>query len=268
MRTPTHEGDLDEAGQDGRGSMLIWAGLFLCMALYAKVPQIDLAFSARYFSAGQGFVHANDPLVRLLYVWTPPIGRTILAVLAVFALTAPLLARLAARLGHSQLARQCVHSWRHMAVIAVICGVIGPGLLIEGIFKNTVGRPRPVQIEQFGGNQPFHGPFQPGDDPDSHRSFVSSHAATGFWLMSLGLTAGPVWRRRWLLIGVVAGAIIGMGRIMQGGHFLSDVIFAFYAVWVPCELVALIDRWRLTRHLPPPSRPHRPQVFKSDDLSD
>jgi len=262
--TPDHE----EHAQDGRGTMLIWAGLFLCMALYAKVPQIDLSFSARYFDSARGFIHANDPLVRLLYLWTPPVGRTILALLAVFSLLAPWLARLAERQGRTDTAMRCRTSWRHMAVIAVICGVIGPGLLIEGVFKNTVGRPRPVQVEQFGGNQPFHGPFQPGDDPDSHRSFVSSHAATGFWLMSLGLTAGPVWRRRWLLIGVVAGAVIGMGRIMQGGHFLSDIIFAFYAVWVPCELVAQVDRWRLTRHQPPPSRPHRPRVFDRDNTTD
>jgi len=35
--------------------------------------------------------------------------------------------------------------------------------------------------------------------------------------------------------------------MMQGGHFLSDVIFAFYAVWVPSELVAALDRRRLAR---------------------
>jgi len=248
-----HSDDLD------RGTMLIWAGLFLCAALYAKVPQIDLAFSARYFVPEQGFVHAHAPFVRLLYDWTPPVGRAILAVLAIFAAAAPLIARLAKRAGKTQWADKCRGSWRHMAVIAVLCGVVGPGLLIEGVFKNTMGRPRPVQVVQFGGNQPFHGPFQPGDNPDAHRSFVSSHAATGFWLMSFGLTCGPVWRRRWLLVGVVTGGIIGLGRIMQGGHFLSDIIFAFYAVWVPCELIAAFDRWRLTRHLPPPSRPHRPR---------
>ena len=49
-------------------------------------------------------------------------------------------------------------------------------------------------------------------------------------LMGLGLGCGPSWRRRWFLIGTVAGAVVGLGRIMQGGHFLSDIIFAFYAV--------------------------------------
>ena len=135
-----------------------------------------------------------------------------------------------------------------MAAVAVLCGVLGPGLVIEVWFKNTVGRPRPVQVVEFGGDQPFHGVFQPGSNPEKHRSFVSSHAAAGFWLLSLGLTAGPVWRRRWLVIGLVTGSLIGLGRMMQGGHFLSDIIFSFYAVWIPCEIVAAVDRRR-----------HRPQ---------
>ena len=111
-----------------------------------------------------------------------------------------------------------------------------------------MGRPRPVQVVPFGGTDAYHGPFVPGHDPSNHRSFVSSHAAAGFWLMSLGLTCGPVWRRRWLLIGTVTGAAIGAGRMMQGGHFLSDIIFAFYAVWLSCELVAWADRRLAGRH--------------------
>lgn len=220
---------------------LIWAGLFLCMALFAKVPQLDLMVAARYFTPTQGFVHAQDPVVRALYDWTPVVGRTILAALAVFAAMAPWVAR-ALRARHDAWGQQCAGPWRRAAIVAVLCGVLGPGLVIEVWFKNTVGRPRPVQVEQFGGDQVFHGAFEHGPNTDNHRSFVSSHAAAGFWLMSLGLTCAPVWRRRWLLIGLVTGGIIGAGRMLQGGHFFSDIIFSFYAVWVSCEIIVLLDR--------------------------
>jgi len=64
------------------------------------------------------------------------------------------------------------------------------------------------------------------------------------------------------LIGLVAGSVIGFGRILQGGHFLSDIVFAFYAVWLSCELVAWIDRRRTAAQTspPPPTRRarHRP----------
>ena len=105
-------------------------------------------------------------------------------------------------------------------------------------------------------------PFERGDNPEAHRSFCSSHAAAGFALMGLGLTCGPVWRRRWFLIGLVSGAVIGAGRIMQGGHYLSDIVFSFYAVWLTSELVAYAFKRYDLAQLPPhhPARigPRRP----------
>jgi lipid A 4'-phosphatase len=228
---------------------LIWAGFFLCLAAFVMRPSLDLAVTSHCcFASGQGFLHARDAWVLAQYNGTPLIGRSILVMLAVFALISPLLARWLAQRGQPALAQRCRGAWRRVAVVAVICGVLGPGLVVESWFKNTVGRPRPVQVVAFGGDQPFRGALEwGGPDPEHHRSFVSSHAAAGFWLMSLGLTSGPVWRRRWLLIGLVAGSTIGLGRMLQGGHFFSDIIFAFYAVWIPCEIVIALDRWRQRR---------------------
>lgn len=245
----------EDTGMDTR---LIWAVFFFVLAVYAKFPALDLIVSSRYFDASRGFVHAQDPLVLLLYDWTPPIGRGLALLAALHALFAPLLAKALDASGRPEAARRCQGPWRHVSTVFLCAALLGPGLIIEGVFKNTLGRPRPVQVEAFGGAQPFQGPFAVGDNPEAHRSFCSSHAAAGFALMGLGLTCGPAWRRRWFLIGLVSGAVIGAGRIMQGGHFLSDVIFAFYAVWLSCELVAWVDRRRLQRGQPPPSRPHRP----------
>lgn len=224
----------------------IWGVLLLCVFIFAARPDLDLSVTRHLYTPGLGFVHAHDPLVLASYHWTPLIGRTILVALAVLALLSPLLSRLMNRVGQERLAQRCRTSWRRMAAAAVVCGVLGPGLVVEVWFKNAVGRPRPVQVAQFAGDHTYVGVFEHGDNPENHRSFVSSHAAAGFWLISLGLTSGPVWRRRWLLIGVACGAAIGLGRMMQGGHFLSDIIFAFYAVWIPCEIVAALDRRLLT----------------------
>lgn len=245
-----------DAGMDNR---LIWAVLFFALAVYAKFPAVDLIVSSRYFDAARGlFIHAQDPLVLLLYDWTPPIGRGLALLAALHALLAPLIANALQAAGHTEAARRCRGPWRHVSTVFLCAALLGPGLIIEGVFKNTMGRPRPVQVDAFGGTQPFQGPFERGDNPDAHRSFCSSHAAAGFALMGLGLTCGPVWRRRWFLIGLVSGAVIGAGRIMQGGHFLSDVIFAFFSVWLSCELVSWLDQRRLKRGLPPAPRPNRP----------
>lgn len=270
VRDPGDHGD-DTPGDDSLDTRLIWAGLFFALAIFAKAPGLDLLVSVRYYSREAGFFHANDPVVRALYEWTPWIGRGLLVVLLIYALIAPMVSRWLASRGQAGLAQRSIGPWRHAAVVALCCALLGPGLLIEGVFKNTMGRPRPVQVVEFGGTQPYHGPFVPGSDPEHHRSFVSSHAAAGFALMSLGVTCGPVWRRRWLLIGIVTGGIVGAGRMMQGGHFLSDIIFAFYGVWLSCELVAWIDRRLQHRRAGPaagkphrPHRPHRPSMEGSE----
>lgn len=238
-----HEAD----NPDELDTRLIWAGLFFSLAIFAQFPGLDLLVSVNYYSAERGFFHRDDALVRALYDWTPWLGRGLIVALALFALLAPWIARLFQKLGRTELASRSTGAWRHLATVSVCAALLGNGLVVEGLCKGLMGRPRPVQVEQFGGQEVYHGPFNPGDDTTHHRSFVSSHAAAGFALMSLGLTCGPVWRRRWLLIGTVAGGIVGMGRMMQGGHFLSDIIFAFYAIWLSCELVAWADRRRLSR---------------------
>jgi len=259
---PIEPEPLDQPDEsEGFDSRLIWAGLFFALAIFAAFPGLDLLVSARYYSAEHGFFHRDAPLVRALYDWTPLIGRSLVAALALFALAAPLLARWFAHRGQFDKAARCRGSWRHLAAVSVCCALLGPGLLIEGVFKNLMGRPRPVQVIEFGGTDTYRAPFVRGIDPPHHRSFVSSHAAAGFSLISLGLTCGPVWRRRWLLMGLIAGSVVGAGRIMQGGHFLSDIIFAFYSVWLSCELVAWADRRRMARQAPPAPRRrtrHRP----------
>ena len=170
------EGDADDDAPDNR---LIWAGLFFALAIFSKFPGLDLLVSVRYYNAENGFFHRNDPLVLALYDWTPWIGRGLILALALFAMLAPLLARLLARRGRADLAERSRGPWRHMATVTVCCALLGNGLIIEGIFKNFMGRPRPVQVIPFGGQDAYHGPFVPGDDPPNHRSFVSSHAAAG-----------------------------------------------------------------------------------------
>lgn len=227
---------------------LVWAVFFFALAIFAKFPGLDLLISARYYDAEQGFFHRNHSVVLALYDWTPWIGRALVIALALYALLAPLLARHFERQRQHSLAQRARGSWRHLATVAVVCGLLGPGLIIEGIFKNHMGRPRPVQVVEFGGADTYQGPFVQGKTPERNRSFVSSHAAAGFWLMSLGLTCGPLWRRRWLLIGMVTGGIVGLGRILQGGHFFSDILFAFFTVWLSCEIVAWLDKRRRSRH--------------------
>jgi lipid A 4'-phosphatase len=69
--------------------------------------------------------------------------------------------------------------------------VIGPGLLVNATFKPHGGRPRPVEIKQFGGQQSFVPWWNFEGGCRSNCSFVSGETSTAAWLF-----APAVWCRR------------------------------------------------------------------------
>ena len=116
--------------------------------------------------------------------------------------------------------------------------VCGPGILVNLVLKdNSIGRARPVHIQEFGGDKTFTPAFVYSGQCEKNCSFVSGHASIGFYLIGLGW----LFRKRYMFwLGFALGAYVGMVRIVQGGHFLSDVVLAFWAVYfVNCGLAQL-----------------------------
>lgn len=101
---------------------------------------------------------------------------------------------------------------------------LGSGLLVNEALKNHWDRARPREVERFGGEARFTPALVPADQCEDNCSFVSGHASFVF----VGYAIALVARRRALAIGIVTllGALAGLGRLMQGGHFVSDVAFA------------------------------------------
>jgi lipid A 4'-phosphatase len=61
----------------------------------------------------------------------------------------------------------------------------------------------------------------------------------------------PQWSVALAAAGTVGGLMAGLVRISQGGHFLSDIIFA----GVFMALTVLIVRWLMLRQLTGPPAP-------------
>jgi lipid A 4'-phosphatase len=117
---------------------------------------------------------------------------------------------------------------RTAALFVVVLLVLGPGLLVNTVFKDHWGRPRPADIVQFGGTETYRSFWHPGP-PERGRSFPSGHAAVGFFLMAPFFVLrrrAPGWARRVLAAGILYGSLMGLGRMIQGGHFLTDVIWS------------------------------------------
>ena len=117
----------------------------------------------------------------------------------------------------------------------IVTLLLGPGLLVNQVLKADSGRARPLHTEVFGGDKQFTPAFQPADQCKTNCSFVSGHAGMGFWFLSLAWVAR---RRGWLYFGIGLGAMVGLGRIVQGAHFLSDVIFSFFTVYFTSLVLA------------------------------
>ena len=135
---------------------------------------------------------------------------------------------------------------RRSIVFLCVTLAIGPGIMVNSILKAESGRARPSQIEQFGGSKTFSPAFVIADQCEKNCSFVSGHAGMGFFFLAF---AWVLRDRRWLLYGGLIGAAAGLGRIAQGAHFLSDVIFSGVVVLLTALLCA---RWILGRWPPEP----------------
>ena len=117
---------------------------------------------------------------------------------------------------------------RTAALFVVALLALGPGLIVNTVFKDHWGRPRPADIVQFGGAETYRSFWNPGS-PEQGRSFPSGHAAVGFFLMAPFFVLrrkAPGWARRALAAGILYGLTMGLGRMIQGGHFLTDVIWS------------------------------------------
>ncbi len=102
---------------------------------------------------------------------------------------------------------------------------VGPGLVANVWFKETWDRARPFQIEEFGGPLEFTPPLVLSNQCHHNCSFVSGDAAAGFFLHSFAYVARR--RQRALFYGGLGvGLLVGLMRIAQGAHFLSDVLYA------------------------------------------
>jgi len=200
---------------------MIYAGVIaLVLILLLLLPQIDLVASRMFYVPGRGFVLSGWPPVIFLYHAVPLITRTILGIVAAAGLWLFLVGRPIWRLDRKAL------------IFLLASLALGPGLIANTIFKDHWGRARPAQIEAFGGTRQFTPAPLPAAECPGNCSFVSGHAALGFSLVAFAFLLPPdKMRRRVTIAALVIGAVIGLGRIVQGAHFLSDVVYAGLLVY-------------------------------------
>jgi membrane-associated PAP2 superfamily phosphatase len=134
------------------------------------------------------------------------------------------------------------------AVFLVATMALAPGLLVNVLLKDHWGRPRPIDVTQFGGNQNFAAWWDPRGDCPSNCAFVSGDVSGAVWTLAPAALAPPQWRALAYTAALALAVGMGIVRMMAGAHFPSDVIFAglftFLVIWIT---YAVIYRWPRTR---------------------
>lgn len=126
---------------------------------------------------------------------------------------------------------------RKAIIFFIVVTIMAPGIVVNTILKDNVGRPRPAHIIEYGGNAVFQPPFVISNQCDKNCSFVSGHASFAFTFMAIGLLFRNRLRHIICISGFIFGAVVGFVRIFQGRHFFTDVVFAFFFTWLTITLI-------------------------------
>ncbi len=202
-----------ETLKNGLNLLIALLALFILLTLFADIFQLDIRLMSLLFDVDRGWYLGREQPWYWLYRYGALPG----VALGVFGMVGFCLSFKKA-------------SWqglqRHFLLI-VLTLIIGPGLLVNVGFKDHWGRPRPEQIEAFGGSWEYRSVFSPGI-PGRGKSFPSGHCAMGYVFFTL-----VVFRRRspflaWIggFGALTYGTLMGMARMAAGGHFPTDVLWS------------------------------------------
>lgn len=205
--------------------------------LFGIYPELDLKLAALFYDAP---THAF------------PVKSNTLAVIArdaamwiSWALALPAIVALVVKLARPD--RPLLMSGRAV-VFLLLTLVLSAGVLTNLTFKSYWGRPRPITVSEFGGNQTFVPWWDPRGGCAKNCSFFSGEGATAFWTYAPAALAPPAWRPVAYAAATVFGVATSGLRMAFGGHFFTDVAIAglvtFFVIWLAH---GYIYRWTSTR---------------------
>jgi lipid A 4'-phosphatase len=239
MWGPKFAFDMDERIEDGeeaaaaivtpivmlKGALATGAA---ALAVFALLPGLDLAF-ARLFYLGHGHFLGNEitlfPLIRRAFniFFYVTCGITIVGLI------------MSARTNRPWLELN-VSKW----LFICLCLITGPLVVANIGLKDHWGRARPRDVVEFAGTKEFTPPFPPSGQCDYNCSFVSGEASSIFMVLFVAALLFRSRSRNFVALGIVLGGLAGLTRMAQGGHFLSDVIFAGVLMAVTAASIQLL----------------------------
>ena len=217
-------------------------GLLIALAVAAAVglvfglyPKLDLLIVEPFFDPAAGVWDASR-------LWVMQLRSAASFLIALIA--APAFLALALKL---VLPRRPLLMPGRAALLMIVTLAFGPGLLVNVILKDSWGRPRPVEVTEFRGEERFVAWWDPRGTCTKNCSFVAGEPSGAFWTLAPAALTPPHWRVLAYGVALAFGTGLGVLRMAAGGHFLTDVVFAgvftFLLIWL---VHGLLYRWRAT----------------------
>ncbi|MEO1197767.1 MAG: phosphatase PAP2 family protein [Pseudomonadota bacterium] len=207
-------------GRDRGSAARFWliTGLFAVFILLVRqMPAIDWTAAALFYDADRGgFPAVANPFLEGLR----DVNEIIIYVC------------LLGLLGRLILPRQYKFGDAKALLFVLVVLICGTGITINSLFKETIGRPRPHQVEMFGGAHPYVPPAQDAAFCQSNCSFPSGEAGLAFTYAAIALTLSGKPAMIALGLGLVWGVAMSGMRMSFGAHWLSDVITSGFVVFV------------------------------------
>ena len=197
----------------------IFVILVLIAILLTAGPSFDIFFSSLFYKDNNQFLLQSYYLITVLF------RDVLLPIILVYTLVLPIISKLIPinklYFGYNFSTKEILFVWTTLFINLI--------LIINLFLKNFWGRARPGDVLELGGKDDFSSWYQISDACTSNCSFVSGDAAVGFSLIALYLVSNNL---KYVYLSIIFGFILGLIRIAEGGHFLSDVIFSAIIVFL------------------------------------
>ena len=202
----------------------IWVLFLVSSLFFVLYPEVDIMVTSLFYSEAEGFFLKPSWWVKILYDSVKfVIITTLLVAIALW-----LWNRFSVKTVGAMTGKKVGYL---MLVLA-----LGPGLIVNWVFKENWGRARPAHTEIFGGDKTFVPAFVFSDQCETNCSFSCGHASGAYFVIALALLA----RRHqpfWMTLAIVYGSAVGLARIVAGGHFFSDVVVSFFIVYIVAKML-------------------------------
>ena len=212
---------------------LPWQGLWTLLGTAAVLVAVSVIFShwdldrtitKQFYSSQSGWYLKNAQPWRWLYQYGTLPG----IVLSLVALAGALVVW----------RRRPASLWPRYLMVVVLTSVIGAGILVNGILKPYWGRPRPSQIQDFGGQYVYRDALKPGI-PGKGKSFTCGHCTMGFVFVALFYLRRKSPALGWsgLCFGLAYGGLLSAARVVQGAHFVTDCVWSLGIIWMVATIL-------------------------------